>query len=171
MAGIKIEVKNLNAVQRGINEYAAGIKTKCKQMQEYLAEIGLTNARFYFAEAQYDGENDVTVVQSPEWIDDNTLRVRAYGTTILFIEFGTGVHYAAESHPQADEFGYTRGSYGYHQGSKDSWKYIGEPGTNGEKIEGSNMIRTHGNPANRCMYNVARDMRQAIIDKARYVFG
>lgn len=178
MAGINIKVENLARVRRQLEEYSAGIKSKCRKMQEYLAEIGINHARFYFAKAQYDGENDVKVAESPEWVDENTLRIRAYGTSILFIEFGTGVHYSAESHPLADEFGYVRGGYGEGMGAFDAWEYWGKPGSNGEakgeKGEGEikeTLVRTHGNPANRSMYNAGKDMRRAILETARYIFA
>lgn len=175
MAGIKLKVENLAKVRKQLEDYSKGIKEKCRKMQEYLAGIGINHARFYFAKAQYDGKNDVKVADSPEWIDEKTLRIRAYGSTILFIEFGTGVHYASESHPLADEFGYARGGYGLGNGAFDSWYYTGEPGTNGEVIsEGESSrktVLTHGNPANRSMYNAGKDMRRAILETARYIFA
>lgn len=60
--------------------------------------------------------------------------ISATGKSITFIEFGAGVHYAAEGHPKAGDFGFTRGGYGYHLGKLDSWRYSGNPGTNGEVI-------------------------------------
>lgn len=141
---------------------------------ERLAEIGINEAEVRFANAIYDGTNDVLVNKTPIWIDKNKLAIFATGKSITFIEFGAGVHYAADSHPKAEKFGFTRGGYGHHLGKLDSWRYSGDPGTNGEVIsEGKHQgeVKTHGNPANRVLYESAKEMREQIAKIAEEVFG
>ena len=46
---------------------------------------------------------------------------------------------------------------------------FGEPGTNGEDM-GNGIVKTHGNPANRCMYETAEEMRNSITRIAKEVF-
>ena len=84
------------------------------------------------------------------------------------------MHYAAEGHPKAGDFGFTRGGYGYHLGKLDSWRYSGNPGTNGEVItDGKHQgeVKTYGNPANRALYDSAKEMREQITKIAEEVFG
>ena len=100
--------------------------------------------------------------------------ISASGNAITFIEFGSGVHYAGQAHPKAGEFGFNRGGYGYHLGRFDSWRYSGNPGTNGEVItEGAHKgeVKTQGNPANRALYDSAKEMREQITKIAKEVFG
>ena len=164
---VKITVKGVQQTVDALERYKRYINERLRIFAEALAEYGVGIARVRFGRAQYDGTNDVQV-KAPEWRGD-TLCVRAVGRTVLFIEFGTGVHYEAESHPQAGEFGFVRGGYGQHRGRNDSWRYRGEPGTNGVEV-GNGIIKTHGNPANRCMYETAEEMRNSITQIAKEVF-
>lgn len=170
--GIKISVNVGNVVER-IEKRRRALKEQAREFLRQLAEMGIDDATVRFERAQYDGTNDVAVSPAPIWEGDNKLIIKATGRTVLFIEFGTGVTYAAQSHPMANEFGFTRGGYGYGLGKLDSWRYKGDPGTNGEVIqegEHEGEVETHGNPANRCMYQTAADMRRAIEEIAREVF-
>jgi hypothetical protein len=170
---IKCNLGNIDEAIRQIEEYEKRIIKKRKIFLEKLAEIGVDVAKVKFQSAQYDGENDV-VLSKPEWINDNKLAISATGKSVMFIEFGTGVHYASESHPKAGEIGFSRGTYGYGLGKLDSWRYEGSPGTHGEVIkEGKHKgeVRTHGNPANRCMYDASKEMRRKIREIAKEVFG
>ena len=140
-------------------------------MLERLAEIGVETASVRFRNAQYDGTNDVTV-DAPKWVSDNCIAVSASGTTITFIEFGTGVYYS-EEHPQSSEFGFQRGGYGQGKGSQNSWGYYGEQGTNGQFVKTTDkgdVYVTHGNPPARAMYDASKDIRNNIITIAKEVF-
>ena len=119
-------------------------------------------AALRFQNAEYDGLNDVVVDSSPEWINEHTLAINASGEAILFIEFGTGV-YNPVTHPKADELGMIRGAYGKGYGQNYTWYYRGVPGTNGEVLE-NGKIKTHGNNANRCMWDASEEMRRKIYD-------
>ena len=99
----------------------------------------------------------------------NTRAINASGESILFIEFGTGV-YNPVTHPKADELGMIRGAYGKGYGQNYTWYYRGDPGTNGEDL-GNGRIRTHGNNANRCMWDASEEMRRRIYDIAKEVFS
>lgn len=168
MIGIKVTgvdgvISRLKEMQKNLSD------VKMRLFLEKLAHIGIETADVKFRTAQYDGTNDVTVSSSPEWIGDNALAISASGTAVLFIEFGTGVHYT-ETHPLADEFGYVRGGYGQHKGLRDRWGYYGEPGTNGVPKRGGEVIITHGNPPARAMYDAGKEIRQRITETAREVF-
>ena len=174
MKKIKCTLGTLHKAIAEIESYQKELDTKVHTLMERLAEIGIEESTVRFANAIYDGTNDVRVNNTPVWIDKNKLAISATGKSITFIEFGTGVHYAAESHPKAGDFGFDRGGYGYHLGKLDSWRYSGNPGTNGEVIaEGKHQgdIKTYGNPANRALYDSAKEMREQIIKIAKEVFG
>ena len=174
MKKIKCTLSTIDKAVAELEAYEKDLKRKTKTLMERLAEIGIKEADVRFKRAIYDGTNDVKVSDSPVWIDDDKLAISATGKSVTFIEFGTGVHYASEDHPKAGEFGYNRGGYGHHLGRLDSWRYKGDPGTNGEVItEGKHKdeVKTHGNPANRALYDSVKKMREEITKIAKEVFG
>ena len=173
MKKIKCTLGTLHKAIAEIESYQKELDEKIHTLMERLAEIGIEEATVRFANAIYDGTNDVRVNNTPVWIDKNKLAISATGKSITFIEFGAGVHYA-EGHPKAGDFGFTRGGYGYHLGKLDSWRYSGNPGTNGEVItDGKHQgeVKTYGNPANRALYDSAKEMREQITKIAEEVFG
>lgn len=172
---IKVSIGNISEAIKWLEDYGNSFAKKQKEFLQRIAEIGVEEAAIRFEHAQYDGENDV-VVNEPEWVNDNTIIVKASGSSILFIEFGTGVHYGTPEHEKAAEYDYERGGYGHHRGKHDFWYYQGEPGTNGEEPHDPNMaarglVFTHGNPANRCMWEASKKMRSELIRIAKEVFG
>lgn len=153
---------NSDRVAQSIKQYAEQLNVRMTRTLERLAEIGISSASAAFRTARYDGENDVVVSSLPEWLDDHRLAVTASGASILFIEFGTGV-FNPGTHPRANELGMIRGAYGKGQGRKESWTYVGEPGTDGYVVDSArNIVRTRGNDANRSMYDAAEEMRKNI---------
>lgn len=154
-----------------IEWYMRDLEIKMKKLMERLAEIGIETATLGFGNAVYAGTNDV-VVEPFKWVGDKLI-ISARGNAVAFIEFGTGVHYSTP-HPKASELGMVRGSYGYKLGRLDSWRYKGDPGNEGQVIqEGKHKgeVLTHGNPANRAMYDAGKDMRENILEVAKEVFG
>lgn len=173
MTKIKCTLGTLRRAIAEIEDYEKSLDKKVKILMEKLAEIGIDSARRGFGEAIYSGTNDV-VVEPFKWVDDNKLVIVAHGKSITFIEFGAGVYYAADAHPLAGDFGFSRGGYGHGLGKLDSWRYKGDPGNAGVVIsEGKHQgeVSTHGNPANRAMYEAAKEMREQIVKIAWEVFG
>ena len=123
-----------------------------------------------FNMAPYDGERDATV-GNLTWVDKNTAQIIASGRTVLFIEFGTGVHFN-QGDSYGTDHGYGPGTYGPH-GFDDWWFYAGHPGNAGGTYAQNrdNLTITHGNPAGRVMYNTAKEMRGKVEEIAREVFG
>ena len=105
--------------------------------------------------------------------DRNKAAVVAIGSSVLFIEFGTGVKYP-DSHPEAGKFGFEHGGYGHHLGRLEKgWRYQGDPGTNGEVIatgKHAGEIHTYGNPANMSMYYTVRELEEKFEEIARRVY-
>lgn len=155
-----------------LKNYRSDLDSKKHELIKRLAEIGIDTADIHFREAQYDGENDVSM-DTPRFTSNNRVVISARGRTVLFIEFGSGIHYQ-EQHPLADDLGMIRGEYGYGRGKNDTWTYIGDsPGTNGEVIKQTErgfVYKTHGNPPAKAMYNATEAIQAQIIDIASEVF-
>ena len=161
-----VTVEGLKEAIDALKAYRDGLDAKKKEFLKRLASIGAETAGISFYRAQYDGYKEVKV--KTQWIDDNTIAVVANGRTALFIEFGTGIHYADG---YGEEHGFGPGTYGP-RGLKNWWVYRGDPGTNGQpfgKKEG--LVYTHGNPPSRSMYQAGQKMRAEIENIAKEVFG
>ncbi len=172
-------VCTLGTLQKAIDaieELEERINQKTKLFMERLAEVGITEARANFDTALYDGHNDVKVDSTPEWVDEETLLIKAQGQAIAFIEFGTGV-WNTGWHPKAVEHGAHRGEYGQGKGQNKAWGYYGDPsqansGT-AHIVDGSKgtVIVTRGNDPNYCMYDAGQAMRREVERIAKEVFG
>ena len=157
---IELSPSSCQKALKELQAYQAKFKSKLDEICKRLADFGLTKAQMYYASALYDGVKDVTV--TVEKIE-NGYAVKASGATVLFLEFGAGVHYPND-HPKAGELGISHGSYGKGLGNNDYWFYTGQPGNaGGELAHGhKNSTITHGNPANMSLYKASRDMRGEI---------
>ena len=170
---MEMRIKGLNSLINKSKAYQKSLEEKQHRLLEELVKVGIDVASARFQTAQYDGDNDVIVNKQPEWVGDNKLFLTATGSSITFIEFGTGVHYAGQ-HPKAVALGAIRGTYGQGKGSNDSWGYYGNPGTNGKVFRESDkgtVVLTHGNPPARAMYDSAKEMRCQVANIAKEVFG
>lgn len=168
---VKLTAGGVNEAIWELQRYKKWLIEKTKEFVKVLGDEGIQIASVKFADAEYDGTNDVSC--SIEERDDYKVAVVAIGNAALFIEFGTGVRYA-DNHPNATEYGMIRGEYGYKLGRlKQGWRYAGEPGTNGEVItEGKHAgeVHTYGNPANMCMYLTIRALEEKFEEIARKVY-
>lgn len=165
-----LSVSGIERLKRSVEEYQRWLKDRSEKLLDRLVEEGYQIASAKFAQAVYDGTNDVSV--STENRGANTRAVVAVGSSVLFIEFGTGVVYP-DDHPEADDLGMKRGEYGKGHGKQTSWGYYGEPGTNGElreKKNGSVVVITRGNPANMAMYETVKELEMHLRDLAKEVF-
>lgn len=159
---MRVNVTGLDEVIAKLTRYKTELEAKKKMFLERLAGVGINTADIVFRNAIYDGTNDVVVNPSPEWIDENRLRVVASGKSILFIEFGSGPH--GGGHPQTGEFGYGPGTWSEGPNGKGHWK---DPGG----WYYAHGLKSTGNPPARAMYRAAERMRREIRTIAREVFG
>ena len=173
MISFNASVEGLDVAIWHISRYRNHLQEKLSLLANKLAEIGVNFMRIGFRTATYDGSNDA-FVNEPAWVSDTVLEIPVTGSTVAFIEFGTGVTYA-DDHPKAHALGAVRGGYGKGMGKHRTWKYKGEPGSLGwyqsAADEAKGLVSTHGNPANAPMYNAAKSMRMQILDIARSVFS
>lgn len=180
MKGRRIEISlfdrsSIQAAIREVEAYAERLSGIEKRICEGLAKIGLEEASVRFASAQYDGTNDVSVSVEE---DGNRYRVIASGQAVAFIEFGAGVHYnPSNSYPIPKPAGISEiGGYGHGGGAADSWRYVGDPGTNGRVITDDPLstqpyVITQGNPAQMPMYLALSEMRDAVEDVVKEAFA
>ena len=130
-------------------------------MLKELADIGVEEATLRFTGAMYDRETYTEVeIKSLS----NGYVIVASGKDVAFIEFGAGVHYNNESTykgKKPDEIAKI-GTYGKGYGSRHVWGY--RDGSGGIKL-------THGNPAAMPMWYASEEMRDAILQKFKEVFG
>lgn len=161
----------------GIDEYKRWLENKSAELVERLAEEGLQTATLGFASAVYDGLPGQDAVMME--VRGSTARaVIATGPTCLFIEFGTGITYP-DDHPEAAQNGMIRGTYGKGHGNQRTWGYYGDDlGSNGKyatRKDGTpiepHVVLTHGNPANKPMYNAVKELEQRFKQIVSEVFS
>lgn len=172
-----VKLSELSKVITKIESFSKLIEEKAKIFLTRLSELGLTIAEAKISDIVYPGDMSDLNIES-EWQDDKHLSIVFRSKAILFIEFGTGTHFSIPEHPLASEYGYTRGGYGKGKGKNDWWLYpdrginAGTPGSS-EAFgnSGRTPLRiTHGNPANRIVYDTGKDLREQISNIAREVF-
>ena len=167
---VPLSVPGVKKLLEEVPAYEVWLEERAGIFIDRLAEEGLSIASAKFSQVVYDGTNDVSVSVEPR--EGGAKAIVAIGTTVLFIEFGTGVTYP-DNHPEAHELGITRGTYGNGHGKQSSWGYYGEPGTNGlvkEKTNGTTVVITHGNPANMPMYETVKELESRVYTLAKEVF-
>ena len=169
---IDLFANGLSKMQEEIDNFSKNLEKKGQEFVKELAKEGVTIATLRFGVAPYTGTNDTQV--SFEMVADNTAVVRATGSIVLFIEFGTGIIYP-DTHPDAHSLGMVRGEYGYGLGkSPRGWRYKGDPGTLGVVIEEgkhAGEVHTIGMPASMPMYETIQKLEQVCVDVARRVFN
>lgn len=162
----------LQRIAENLSAYLEDFENKANRACERLAEIGKTTATQGFADALYDGVNDVAVSVEPI---QNGYAVHARGNSVLFIEFGAGVYYnGTGSYPGEIPPGVVGiGQYGQGHGKNDWWSYKGQLGNAGgvpsTKNPGLNL--THGNPPAQAMYNAQMEVERRAEEVANEVFN
>ena len=166
---IELSLDGCKKALKQLEKYQKSLKDKLDEIFNRVADFGLVRAQENFDAALYDGVKDVTVEVDKI---ENGYAVRANGTTVLFLEFGAGVHYPND-HPKAGELGIAHGTYGKGLGINDYLFYTGQPGNaGGELAHGhKNTTITHGNPANMPMFRSSEAMRGEIQRIAQEVLG
>lgn len=132
-----------------------------------LAELGIPVIDQNIAAAQGDSDKSHnTYIKINSFGSYSEAKLVVEGKSILFIEFGAGIRYNGSSgtspHPKGEEFGYTIGSYGKVQGSKDFWFYYADTGES---------VMSHGTEATMPVFRASQEIIQNIRRIAREVFG
>lgn len=170
---IDLSTKDINGLKKNLGDYKKWLAKKSDELCRRLATMGVQKAAVNFSMALYDGINDVTV-EPPTSKGESEWVVRANGYAVLFIEFGTGIHYtdADLSKYHSNASGMKHGTYGKGKGKNDYWFYTGQPGNAGGELAygHSNTTITHGNPPNMPMYNTVKELEQELARVVKEVF-
>ena len=157
---IRCTLATLDKAIAELDKYEKSLKPKKQQLLERVADDGVNEAQYRFMYAEYDGDYSVSVDKE---MGQDAMYVTAYGDAVAFIEFGSGAYYPDE-HPNATEPWMRHGSWSLSEQGKGLWD--AEHGW----YYAPNM-HTYGNPANMCMYNAGKVMRERTFDIAKEVFG
>lgn len=170
---ISINLFNTGDISAAIGKvewYKQKFVQDCQTLCNRLADIGAAVARVTYEVSTYSGTNDIDVRAEPA---DNGCYIIASGTTVGFIEFGTGVAYPLGEF--ADQAGAPEhGTYGKEMGKHPSWTYIGDPGNSGQvigSIDKGTLVRTDGNPPANAFPRAVKAIQENFVQVAREVFG
>lgn len=152
--------KSINEAIRAVKEYRSEFEAKEQEFVKRLTELGVSVASTGFSVADYDGVNDVQVTMTQT---GSRAVVTAFGETVGFIEFGTGV-----KHPEWDASGMEyippkHGTYGEGRGKNPHGWYF-------KQSEGAAARHTHGNPPAEAMRTARDTMVERVIQIAREVW-
>jgi len=153
--------ESINAAIKQLQKYEKDFLRKEIEFVRRLKELGVSVATTGFAMADYDGVNDVLIAETQS---GPRAAVIAYGQTVGFIEFGTGVTY-----PEYDASGLEfapppRGEYGKKQGKNPWGWYFSSLHTGGASEH------TYGNPPAEAMLTARDEMIARVTQIAREVW-
>ena len=165
---IKLNTSSIDNAIAQVEEYKASMEQKCAEFARRLGELGLDVVRAAYVGAAYAGTNDIEVHLE---FEGNACKIVASGSTLGFIEFGTGVAYPLGEF--ADQAGAPpHGSYGQHRGATGKkWIYKGDPGNLGEPdSKRPGLVWTKGNPPANAFPQAVEAMRTEAERIAKEVF-
>lgn len=152
--------KSIAQAEKLVKQFKKDFLVKEREFVRRLAEIGVRVASAGFSMADYDGENDVVVTLEET---SGGYSVVASGSTVGFIEFGTGV-----KHPEWDGSGMDyvppkHGTYGKKQGA-NPWGWWFKPN------QGVTATHTYGNMPAEAMRSARDEMVENVMRIAREVW-
>lgn len=152
--------KSINAAIKKVQQYEKDFRAKEIEFVRRLKEIGVSVAEAGFATADYDGVNDVRIAET-----QNGARavVIAYGETVGFIEFGTGVKFREYDSSTTEYTPPKHGTYGKGRGKNPHGWYF-------KQGEGTAARHTYGNEPAEAMLAARNEMIQRVIEIAREVW-
>ena len=142
-----------------VKQYKRDFATKEREFIKRLGDIGVTVATTGFEVADYDGVKDVTVSMTQR---GTRAVVMAYGETVGFIEFGTGIRYPEWDNSGMDYTPPKHGTYGKGLGANPKgWFFT--PGAGASQ-------HTYGNPPAEAMRTARDVMVERVVQIAREVW-
>ena len=161
---VRLSDAGLRDAERQIQEYKTTLNQKAQEFARALAQKGIDVATIRFANAQYAGDNDVTVERDPVQTS-NDFAIVAHGKAVAFIEFGTGVSHSAYGGELPDGVG-EHGTYGKGNGQHKRWYYYGESGNAGtpvKQVDSKGQLNyTSGNDAAMAMWGAVEEMASQV---------
>lgn len=161
---VRLSDAGLKQAEEDIRKYKTTLNQKAQEFAKALAQKGIDVATVRFANAQYAGDNDVTVERDPVQTP-NGFAIVAHGKAVAFIEFGTGVMHSAYGGELPDGVG-EHGTYGKENGKHKRWYYYGDPGNAGtpvKQVDGKGQLNyTSGNDAAMAMWGAVEEMASQV---------
>lgn len=161
---VRLSDAGLRDAERQIQEYKTTLNQKAQEFARALAQKGIDVATVKFANAQYAGDNDVTVERDPVQTP-NGFAIVAHGKAVAFIEFGTGVSHSAYGGELPAGVG-EHGTYGEGNGQHKRWYYYGESGNAGtpvKQVDGKGQLNyTSGNEPAMAMWGAVEEMASQV---------
>lgn len=164
---ISLSSKSIQNAIKEIEAYKRQLIDKNELFVRRLAELGIPVIDQNIAAAQGDSDKSHnTYIKINSFGSYSEAKLVVEGSDLLFIEFGSGIHYndsaGTSPHPKGEEFGYTIGSYGKGQGKNDFWFYYADTGE---------AVMSHGTQSTMPVYKASVEIIQNIRRIAREVFG
>lgn len=152
--------KSITAAIQQINRYEKEFAAKEQEFVRRLKELGVSVASVGFSMADYDGINDVLITETQSGA---RAAVIAYGETVGFIEFGTGVKFREYDSAGLDYKPPAHGTYGEGKGANPKgWYY--------NPSEGAAGRHTYGNIPAEAMLTARNTMIEQVTAIAREVW-
>ena len=152
--------KSIDRAKRLLEQYKNDFRTKEELFVRRLAEIGVSVARAGFSMADYDGTNDVQVDMTQ---NGTKATVLAFGETVGFIEFGTGVKFPEWDNSDMDYTPPKHGTYGKGQGKNPYGWYF-------KTSDGAKARHTYGNYPAEAMRTARDEIIERVMQIAREVW-
>lgn len=152
--------KSIQKAIKLLEDYKKDFHAKEERFVKRLADIGVSVARAGFLTADYDGDNDVQVSMTHS---GTKATVMAFGETVGFIEFGTGVKYPEWDGSDMDYTPPKHGTYGKGQGKNPHGWYF-------RVSDGARARHTYGNQPAEAMLTAREEMIERVMMIAREVW-
>lgn len=152
--------KSISAAIKQIEKYEKDFYAKEQEFIRRLKEIGVSVAETGFALADYDGVNDVLIAETQS---GSRAAIIAYGETVGFIEFGTGVKFREYNSTDTEFTPPAHGTYGKGRGANPHGWYF-------KQSEGAAARHTYGNPPAEAMLAARDAMVERVAQIAREVW-
>ena len=152
--------KSIDSAVKTLERYKKDFLRKETEFIRRLKELGVSGASVGFATADYDGVNDVLIAETQ---NGPRAVVIAYGETVGFIEFGTGVKFREYDSSSTEYTPPKHGTYGKGRGKNPHGWYF-------KQNEGAAARHTYGNPPAEAMLAARDEMIQRVTQIAREVW-
>lgn len=164
---ISLSQKSIQNAIAEIRKYQQSLINKNAEFVRRLAELGIPVIDQNISATAGDSDkNHNTYIKINSFGSYAQAQLIVEGRDLLFIEFGSGIHYngsaGSSPHPKGQEFGYTIGSYGKGQGANDHWFYYADTGES---------VMSRGAEATMPVYKASVEIIQNIRRIAKEVFG
>ena len=147
--------KSISAAAKTLEQYQKDFYQKETEFVRRLKELGMSVASTGFALADYDGVNDVLIAETQR---GGKAVIIAYGETVGFIEFGTGIKYPEYDSADLEYTPPPHGSYGDGKGANPKGWFF-SPGRH-----------SYGNPPAEAMLTARDTMIEQVVQIAREVW-